>query len=112
MLRLFKSSALKIQQRRSSLLFGCNFLVRNLEGFCLPCSWPRDLQGQTSALANIVLKLGRFYVEASMGDLAAIASGHGELPVAGVVSQTSNILPADLLFTPHPRTRSNAINLD
>src|SRR5437763_10925653 len=93
------------------LFYGFDFLVWNFDGFRVPRSRPCELYGQTSALLNLVLKQARFGVEASMRDLATIVSTHGELLVAGVVAQASDILPADLRFASQPRTRSNAIHL-
>src|SRR5260370_8354674 len=93
------------------LFLGFDLFVWNFDGFSLPRSRPRELQGQAGALLNLVLKQARFGVEAGVSDLATIVSTHGELLVAGVVAQASDILPSDLLFPSQPRTRSNAIHL-
>src|SRR5579859_1789233 len=95
-----------------ALFFRFRFLVRNFDGFRLPRSRPGQLQGQTRTRSNLVLKLARFDVEASMSDLAPIVRTYNELPVAGVVPQARDILPANLLFTSPPGTRSNAIHFD
>ena len=88
----------KTRTRHGLFFVSFLFFVRNFEGFNLPCSRSRYRQWQTSARANFVLKLAWFDVETGVSDLPAIVRTNGELPVASVVAQASDILPADIFF--------------